>query len=144
MPEDFRNTPKAVPPAAQPVPVTIQRGHVSGTCRLIERYENLETISRAMLEAARAGCWDEVARLEQQCVGLIEELKAARQQESLSHHEQWQRITLLRKILAHDAEIRERSEPWLMQLEMLVPGVPVSADDWRKRPAAPGGDADTG
>lgn len=119
------------PEDLRPIPITTQHGNISGACRLIERYEQLAKISHAMLDAARCGLWEHVGTLEVQCANLIEELKAALKVEALAPSEQWQRIALLRTILAHDAEIRERSEPWLVQLEKLVPsghseGGPVS------------------
>ncbi len=107
-------------------PITTQRGGVSGSQRLLQRYEALAGISRAMLVAARANDWAQIDVLQAQCAQLIEELKAAQKQECLALNEQWQRIALLRSILADDAEIRDRSEPWLAQLEKLVPGGPTS------------------
>lgn len=102
-------------------PITTQRLGVTSRQSLIQRYEDLAQISRAMLVAARANDWGRVEALEMQCGDQIEELKAALKQESLSLNEQWQRIAVLRRILDDDAEIRARSEPWLAQLELLVP-----------------------
>jgi flagellar protein FliT len=92
-----------------------------GAPRLIQRYEAIAQASRKMLSAARSDDWDEVARLEGRCRELIAELKAASRSERLSGAEQRRRIELLRGILADDAEIRARAEPWLRQLERLVP-----------------------
>ncbi|MCX8114048.1 MAG: flagellar protein FliT [Burkholderiaceae bacterium] len=92
-----------------------------GAPRLIQRYEAIAQASRRMLCAARSEDWDEVARLEDRCRDLIAELKAASRTERLSASEQRRRIELLRGILADDAEIRARAEPWLRQLERLIP-----------------------
>lgn len=92
--------------------------------RLLQRYEALAQISRRMLAAAREDDWMQVARLEVRCAQLIDELKAALKLESLSATEQRQRIAFLRNILADDTEIRARAEPWLAQLEKLVPRAP--------------------
>jgi flagellar protein FliT len=89
--------------------------------RLIQRYEAIAQASRKMLSAARREDWDEVARQEDRCRALIAELRAARRTERLSAPEQRRRIELLRGILADDAEIRARAEPWLRQLERLIP-----------------------
>ncbi|MEW5880061.1 MAG: flagellar protein FliT [Pseudomonadota bacterium] len=91
-----------------------------GAPRLIQRYEAIAQASRRMLCAARSEDWDEVARLEDRCRDLIAELKAAHRTERLSAPEQRRRIELLRGILADDAEIRARAEPWLRQLERLI------------------------
>lgn len=88
--------------------------------RLIQRYESIAQASRRMLSAARDDDWDEVARQESRCKDLIAELKAAAKTERLADAEQRRRIELLRSILADDAEIRARAEPWLRQLERLL------------------------
>jgi flagellar protein FliT len=88
--------------------------------RLIQRYESIAQASRRMLIAARDDDWDEVARQESRCKELIAELKAAGKSDRLADAEQRRRIELLRSILADDAEIRTRAEPWLRQLERLL------------------------
>jgi flagellar protein FliT len=88
--------------------------------RLIHRYEAIAMASRCMLTAARCGDWNEVARLEDRCRALIAELKAAAAFEQLAEDDQRVRLRLLRNILADDAEVRVRAEPWLAQLEHLI------------------------
>lgn len=96
------------------------RGGTTGEARLMQRYESLAQVSHEMLAAARHGDWASVAQLEDICRALIEELKRAALHERLSMVEQRHRIALLRSILADDAEIRDRSEPWLRQLEQML------------------------
>jgi flagellar protein FliT len=106
-PEDGRlHKPRSVPPR--------------GT-ELIACYEAIARASHAMLAAAHAGDWDGVGALEDRCRALIVELKAVARTTRLSVTEQRRRIELLRAILANDAEVRTRSEPWLRQLERLLP-----------------------
>ena len=88
--------------------------------RMIDRYEQIAAASHEMLAAARHGDWEAVARLEDTCRALIAELKGQDASTDLSVAEQRRRVALLRGILADDAEIRERSEPWLRQLEQLL------------------------
>lgn len=88
--------------------------------RLINRYEAIAMASRCMLTAARCGDWTEVARLEDRCRALIAQLKAAAEFEQLAEDDQRIRLRLLRNILADDAEVRARAEPWLAQLEHLI------------------------
>ena len=92
----------------------------SGAPKLIHRYEAIALASRCMLTAARRGDWDEVERLEGRCRALIDQLKAAAEFEALGADEQRLRVRLLRDILADDAEMRMRAEPWLVQLERLI------------------------
>ena len=87
---------------------------------LIARYEAIAHVSRAMLVAAHADDWNEVSALEDRCRALIVELKAAARTTHLGVAEQRRRIEILRAILADDAEVRKRSEPWLRQLEQLL------------------------
>jgi len=88
--------------------------------RLIERYEEVEQLSRDMLAAAHRENWSEVARLEARCRLLIGYLKRISMIEPLNPVEQARRVELLRAILQHDAQIRTRSEPWLLELERLI------------------------
>jgi flagellar protein FliT len=108
------------------------RAHVP----LIRRYEVIAQMSRAMLAAARANNWDEVAEINDICRVMIEELKASAAREALSADESRRRVQALRSILADDAEIRARAEPWLRQLETLI--VP------RARPGASSAPGDSG
>jgi flagellar protein FliT len=87
---------------------------------LIERYAEIAQASREMLSAARDEDWERVGRLEARCRHLIEQLRAAAAGGmQLAPDEQRRRIDLLRGILADDAEVSARSEPWLTQLEHL-------------------------
>ena len=87
---------------------------------LIDCYEQIAQASHEMLAAARHGDWDSVARLEAACRGLICELQVQAASQRLGAGEQRRRLALLRSILADDAEIRDRSEPWLRELEKLL------------------------
>ncbi len=88
--------------------------------RLIHRYEAIALASRCMLAAARRGDWGEVERLEERCRAQIDALEAAAEFEQLDADQQRVRVRLLRDILADDAEMRARAEPWLAQLEHLI------------------------
>ena len=86
---------------------------------LLQHYEAIAQASCAMLEAARADDWIEVARQEERCAALIAILKAADERpESLSATDDECRMHLLRQILADDALIRGHAEPWF---EPIVP-----------------------
>lgn len=97
-------------------------GFEHGAPRLIDRYEAIARASHEMLAAAQRADWDEVGRVEARCRALIADLHDAARVESLALPEQRRRIALLRAILADDAQIRLRSEPWLQQLERLLAG----------------------
>jgi flagellar protein FliT len=96
------------------------RGTAVARPHLIEHYEAIARASQRMLDAARAADWDEVARQEDRCRALIAALKAASLGAALPPAENRRRMDLLRRILADDAEIRGRSDPWLKQIERLI------------------------
>ncbi len=86
---------------------------------LIAHYEAIAQASHQMLAAARAEDWARVGVLEDECRALIARLQAEAAGVVLSAQEQKRRVQLLREILADDAEIRARSEPWLQELEAM-------------------------
>jgi flagellar protein FliT len=104
--------------------------------QLLHYYEAIERASASMLDAARAGNWDEVVKLEGACVLLISQLKNrsleledlavesesmgldgaadARQQAADAAK---MKSRLMQRILVNDAEIRQLAEPWLAELD---------------------------
>lgn len=96
------------------------RGAAVVRSQLLEHYEAIARASQRMLDAARVSDWDEVGRQEDRCRTLIAALKAAAPSAALPPAENRRRMDLLRRILADDAEIRGRSDPWLKQLERLI------------------------
>jgi flagellar protein FliT len=94
-----------------------------GRFSLIEHYEAIAAASQTMLAAARLEDWDEVARQEDRCRGLIARLQQAAEgsPEAVDNR---RRFAILRAVLADDAEIRERAEPWLRELELMLAGRP--------------------
>ena len=99
-------------------PATERRNTPS--CGLINRYEDIASASRSMLDAARRGDWEEVEQIEGKCRHLIEALKVAAATDTLSDNERERRMVLLRTILKDDAQIRMRAEPWLRDLESFL------------------------
>lgn len=89
---------------------------------LMAHYEAIAQASHAMLAAARADDWVRVSALEAECRTLIARLQHESHDVALSADEQRRRVHLLREILADDAEMRARSEPWLQELEALLRG----------------------
>jgi flagellar protein FliT len=101
--------------------------------QLLSYYEAIERASADMLNAARAGKWDEVVKLEGACVLLISQLKHAAQgpddqrgagglpdAQALEAAKIKSRI--MQRILVNDAEIRHLAEPWLQDLDDTMAG----------------------
>ena len=98
-----------------------RRGAAITRSQLLDHYEEIAQASQVMLDAARRSDWDEVERQEDRCRALVAALKtAAGGSPPLRPQEKRRRMELLRRMLAADAEIRGRSEPWLNQLEQLM------------------------
>jgi len=98
-----------------------RRGAAITRSQLLDHYEQIAQASQSMLDAARNSDWDEVERQEERCKALVASLKAASAASPLLRpQDNRRRMELLRRMLAADAEIRGRSEPWLRQLERLI------------------------
>ncbi len=72
-----------------------------------------------MRDAAASGDWDRLVALEQECKRKVEEIKP-RDVVPSSPDERAQKIALLKKILADDADIRNRTETWMEQLQRIM------------------------
>ena len=105
--------------------------------QLLSYYEAIERASADMLNAARAGDWDQVVKLEGACVLLISQLKHAAQEPSPSALAAAREIKkaqasaqeaarvksrIMQRILVNDAEIRHLAEPWLQDLDDTLAG----------------------
>jgi flagellar protein FliT len=89
---------------------------------LLSFYEAIERASADMLEAARAGNWDHVIKLEGACVLLISQLKNAARSNALSNEETQLKSRIMKRVLVNDAEIRHLAEPWLEDIDDMLQG----------------------
>ena len=89
-------------------------------------YEAIEKASADMLDAARAGDWDQVVKLEGACVLLISQLKQAARELPLQQEEARVKSRIMQRILVNDAEVRHLAEPWLHDLHQVLQGKPSS------------------
>ncbi|OYV01466.1 MAG: flagellar protein FliT [Burkholderiales bacterium PBB5] len=94
------------------------------TNSLLSYYEAIEKASADMLEAARAGDWNHVIKLEGACVLLISQLKNAARGNNLSAEESQLKSRILQRVLVNDAEIRHLAEPWLEDIDQMMQGNP--------------------
>ena len=91
---------------------------------LLHYYEAIEKASQDMLDAARAGNWDHVVKLEGACALLISQLKSSAARQPLAEDEIQFKSRIMQRILLNDAEIRQLAEPWLEDLDQLLAGRP--------------------
>ena len=100
--------------------------HTAMSPPLLSYYEAIEKASADMLDAARAGNWDHVIKLEGACVLLISQLKNAAKANQLSTEESQLKSRIMQRILVNDAEIRHLAEPWLDELDATLSGKPTT------------------
>ena len=89
---------------------------------LLNYYQAIEKASQDMLDAARAGNWDQVLKLEGACALLISQLKTSAARAPLGDDEAQFKSRIMQRILINDAEIRQLAEPWLDELDDLLAG----------------------
>ncbi len=89
---------------------------------ILRFYEAIEKASADMVEAARAGQWDEVVKLEGACMVLISQLKHAAREAQLNAEARSAKARIMQRILVNDAEVRHLAEPWLGDLEQMMAG----------------------
>ena len=97
--------------------------------KTIDHYDAIAAASSRMLLAARAGDWDALAAAEGECARRIATLEVLQGVNAIASAEQPRRMRALRQVLAHDAEIRDLTTPWLDRLDRLLAGRPAQGPD---------------
>lgn len=86
----------------------------------LTHYESLSSLTGQMRDAAIGGEWDTLIGLEQQCGRHVARMRALDTQIALDETARQRKIQLINKILADDAEIRNRTESWMGQLQRIM------------------------
>lgn len=87
---------------------------------VISDYESLSSLTGQMRAAAADGEWDRLIALEQQCSLHVDRMKSAGEKSLPDETARQHKIQLIRKILADDAAIRNRTESWMVQLQGIM------------------------
>ena len=83
----------------------------------IEIFEEMSALSTRMVEAARAGNWDNLIELEKSVSSLRDQLMADEDPNAnLTPEQSLRKALIIQHILDDDAEIRRHTEPWMEQL----------------------------
>lgn len=85
--------------------------------QVISHYESLATLTRQMCVAAAQGEWELLQELEQQRTRQVAAMKSANLPPLPDETDRLHAAQLIKKILADDAEIRNRTEAWMEQLQ---------------------------
>lgn len=84
---------------------------------VLSMYENIAGLSQQMAMAARAGDWNGLSKLEDQCASAASAVETG--VPALSGSARQRKIDLLKQILANDRAVRDVTEPWINN----VPGM---------------------
>jgi flagellar protein FliT len=86
--------------------------------QVIANYESLSALIAQMREAAMRGEWDQLINIEHQCSELVATMKLFDAEVILDEAARQHKNQLINKILADDAEIRNRVQVWMSQLQL--------------------------
>ena len=89
---------------------------------IIASYEHLADVTSRMREAAVRDDWDSVIALETECAGLYTKLMTARDEGPQDAARARRKSELICKVLADDAQIRERLSGQLVHIWRLIDG----------------------
>lgn len=87
---------------------------------IVSDYEALSILKDEMRALADRGEWDRLIELEQQCDTLVARLQANGELPVPDDATRLHQIRLIKKILADDEEIRQRTVAWMSQLERIM------------------------
>lgn len=88
---------------------------------VIEKYELLSDITGRMRKAAEQSEWNRLCELEIQCREHMQAMQSADSATpALNESSRKRKVELIHKILDDDAEIRNRTELWMAQLQRIM------------------------
>ena len=86
--------------------------------QVIANYESLSTLTGQMREAAMRDEWDRLIDMGRRCSELVATMKLSDAEVMLDGAARQRKKQLINKILADDAEIRNRGQAWMSQLQL--------------------------
>ena len=87
---------------------------------VLDLYGSISNKTTEMLDSARQGDWDRLIELENEYSALIVRLQRTDTNAPANASFRDRKVTLIRKVLADDAEIRRYTEPWMNQLDLYL------------------------
>lgn len=88
--------------------------------QIISDYESLSNLTGQMREAAVQGDWDHLLEMEAQCKQHVAHMRLLEDDEFLDEATRKLKVSFIHSILANDAEIRQRTEVWMQQLQRIL------------------------
>jgi flagellar protein FliT len=86
----------------------------------VGNYETLSVLTGQMRTAAQEGEWDHLVELEQKCSRQVATMRPMDERSTLDETNRQRKIQLIKQILADDADIRNRTQTWMAQLQSII------------------------
>ncbi len=83
-------------------------------------YRTIESVTARMVSAASDGRWEAFAHLSTESLAILNRLRKSDTYQSLDAKQRLERLSILKKIVENDAQIRKITEPWSGQLSNLM------------------------
>ena len=87
---------------------------------VLDLYGSISNKTTEMLDSAKQGDWDRLIALENEYSALIARLQRTDTSAPANAGFRDRKVTLIRKVLADDAEIRRYTEPCMNQLDLYL------------------------
>lgn len=88
--------------------------------QIIGLYDTVSQLTEQMLAAAQNSDWDNLVALEAHCASQVQILKASEPADPLPGEFRSRKIEIIHRILDHDRQIRDLTQPWMAQLSTLI------------------------
>lgn len=87
---------------------------------IITTYEAILITTGKMLKVVQRADWRNLIVLEQECSNLIKKIIINDESKMLSYELRQRKLEIIQQILAVDAEIRTFTQPWTVQLQIIL------------------------
>ena len=87
---------------------------------IITTYEAILITTGKMLKVVQRADWRNLIVLEQECSNLIKKIIINDESKMLSDELRQRKLEIIQQILAVDAEIRTFTQPWTVQLQIIL------------------------
>ena len=87
---------------------------------IITTYEAILITTGQMLKVVQRADWRNLIVLEQECSNLIKKIIINDESKMLSDELRQRKLEIIQQILAVDAEIRTFTQPWTVQLQIIL------------------------
>jgi flagellar protein FliT len=87
---------------------------------IITTYEAILIATGKMLKVVQRADWRNLIVLEQECGNLIKKIIINDESNMLSDELRQRKLEIIQQILAVDAEIRTFTQPWMVQLQIIL------------------------